>query len=59
VLERIIKASCREDVVVVNPFCGRDTTWVVAEKLGRESIGIDISIKVYCPRARDIISSYM
>jgi len=44
-LERIIKASCPEDGIVLDPFCGCATTCIAAEILGREWIGIDISPK--------------
>jgi site-specific DNA-methyltransferase (adenine-specific) len=40
-LERIIKASSNEGDVVLDPFCG--TAVVVAEKLKRKWIGIDIT----------------
>ncbi len=46
-LERIIKASCPEDGIVLDPFCGCATTCVAAEKLSRKWIGIDISLKAY------------
>ncbi len=42
-LERIIKANCPEDGIVLDPFCGCATTCVAAEKLKRRWIGIDIS----------------
>ncbi len=42
-LERIIKASSNEGDVVLDPFCGCGTTVVVAERLERKWIGIDIS----------------
>lgn len=44
-LERIIKASCPEDGIVLDPFCGCATTCIAAEILGRKWIGIDISSK--------------
>ena len=44
-LERIIKASCPPDGVVLDPFCGCATTCVMADALDREWIGIDISSK--------------
>lgn len=44
-LERIIKASCPEDGIVLDPFCGCATTCIAAEYLGRQWIGIDISPK--------------
>jgi DNA modification methylase len=43
VLERIIKASSRPGDVVLDPFCGCGTTIAVAERLGRQWIGVDIS----------------
>ncbi len=44
-LERIIKTSCPEDGIVLDPFCGCATTCVAAEKLSKAWIGIDISTK--------------
>ena len=46
-LERIIKASSNEGDIVLDPFCGCATTCVAAEKLNRQWIGIDVSIKAY------------
>ena len=40
-LKRIIKASCPEDGVVLDPFCGSGTTLLVAKLLKRKWIGID------------------
>ena len=40
--ERIVKASTNDDDVVLDPFCGCATTCVVAERLGRQWVGIDI-----------------
>lgn len=40
-LERIIKASTREDALVLDPFMGSGTTGVAAVKLGRRFVGID------------------
>ena len=42
-LERIIKASSNSGDVVLDPFCGCGTTIVVAERLNRRWIGIDIT----------------
>ena len=42
-LDRIIKSSCPEDGVVLDPFCGCGTTIAAAEELGRKWIGIDIT----------------
>jgi len=41
-LERIIKASSNEGDLVLDPFCGCGTTVIVASKLNRQFIGIDI-----------------
>ena len=41
--ERIIKASSKEENVVLDPFAGCATTCVAAERLGRHWIGIDIN----------------
>lgn len=42
-LERILSASSNEGDVVLDPFCGCGTTISVAERMGRQWIGIDIS----------------
>ena len=42
-LEPIISASCPEDGLILDPFCGCGTTVHAAEKLNRRWIGIDIS----------------
>ncbi|MBE8232937.1 MAG: hypothetical protein HAW67_04320 [Endozoicomonadaceae bacterium] len=46
-LERIIMASSNEGDIVLDPFCGCATTCVAAEKLKRQWIGTDISVKAY------------
>jgi len=43
ILERIIKSSCPENGIVLDPFCGCGTTIAVAQKLNRRWIGIDIT----------------
>jgi adenine specific DNA methylase Mod len=43
-LERVIEASSNKDDIVLDPFCGCGTTVEAAEKLGRQWIGIDVSI---------------
>ncbi len=53
-LDRIIKASSNPDDIVLDPFCGCGTTVSVAEKLGRQWIGIDIT-----PLAINIIKHRM
>lgn len=42
-LEKIIRASSDEGDVVLDPFCGCGTAVVVAERLKRRWVGIDIS----------------
>ena len=42
-LERIIKASSKENNIVLDAFCGCGTTLAVAKRLNRKFIGIDIS----------------
>ncbi len=42
-LERILTSCSREGDVVLDPFCGCGTAVVVAEKMRRQWIGIDIS----------------
>lgn len=46
-IERIIKASSNKGDMVLDPFCGCATTCVAAEKLGRQWMGIDISVTAY------------
>ena len=46
-----IKAGCPKDGVVLDPFCGAGTALVVAKKLGRNYIGIDLK-EDYCEMAR-------
>lgn len=38
-----ILATCPEDGIVLDPFCGTGTTLLVAKNLNRKSIGIDIA----------------
>jgi len=42
-LERIIKASCPENGVVFDPFCGCGTSIMAAQRMGYPWIGIDIT----------------
>jgi hypothetical protein len=42
-LERIIKASSNDGVVILDPFCGCGTAVHAAQKLHRQWIGIDIT----------------
>ena len=46
-LERIISASSNKGDVVLDPFCGCATTCVAAERLDRQWIGVDVSIKAF------------
>ena len=46
-LERIVKASSNEGDMVLDPFCGCATTCDASERLGRQWVGIDISLKAY------------
>jgi len=38
-----ILATCPKDGIVLDPFCGTGTTMLVAFRLGRKSVGIDVS----------------
>jgi site-specific DNA-methyltransferase (adenine-specific) len=42
-LERIIRAATHDASAVLDPMCGSGTTVVVAARLGRPAIGIDVS----------------
>ncbi len=42
-LERILRASCNEGDIVLDPFCGCGTSITVAERLHRRWIGLDIT----------------
>lgn len=42
-LERIIKASCPENGIVLDPFAGSSTACIASEKLQRKWIGIDLN----------------
>lgn len=48
-LERIIKASSNLGDLVLDPFCGCGTTSIVARKLDRDCIGIDIDTSLREP----------
>jgi len=49
-LKRIISASCPEDGIVLDPFCGCATTCIAADLLDKRWIGIDIS-----PKAAELV----
>jgi DNA modification methylase len=42
-VERILKAGCPQNGVVLDPFMGSGTTALVARRLGRRSIGIELN----------------
>lgn len=46
-LDRIIRASSNPGDMVLDPFYGCATTCVAAERLDRQWIGVDISVKAY------------
>ena len=48
-----ILATCPEEGVVLDPFCGTGTTLLAARNLGRKSIGIDICAE-YLPARRSL-----
>jgi DNA modification methylase len=56
-LDRIIRASSRENDIVLDAFCGCGTALVAAHRLKRQWIGIDISptaCRVMAKRLRDV-----
>ncbi len=55
-VETCIRASCPATGVVLDPFSGSGTTAVVAQRLGRDFIGIDC-VAEYCRMARRRIRS--
>ncbi len=46
-LERIVEAGSEQGAMILDPFCGCATTCVAAERLERQWIGINISVKAY------------
>jgi len=53
--EMVILSGCPKGGIVLDPFCGSGTALMVAKKLGRKYIGIDISER-YCEMARERLS---
>jgi site-specific DNA-methyltransferase (adenine-specific) len=51
-VETPILAGCPPGGIVCDPFCGTATTGVVATKMGRNFLGIDIK-EEYCEIARE------
>jgi site-specific DNA-methyltransferase (adenine-specific) len=47
-IAKLILASCPENGIVLDPFLGSGTTSVVAKKLGRKYIGIEINEEYCC-----------
>lgn len=59
-LDRIIRASTDEHALVLDPFCGSGTTGVVAARLGRRFVGIDLVtsyLELAVARLRDEFSA--
>lgn len=50
-VELCIRAGCPQAGIVLDPFCGSGTTALVAQKLGRNFLGIDNNHQ-YCDMAR-------
>lgn len=53
-----ILATCPEGGIVLDPFAGTGTTMVVAKRLGRKSVGLELSkeyIEIAIDRCNDII----
>jgi site-specific DNA-methyltransferase (adenine-specific) len=47
-IAKLILASCPENGVVLDPFLGSGTTSVVAKKLGRKYVGIEVNEEYCC-----------
>ncbi len=56
ITREIIKRHCREEGIVLDPFCGVGTTCVAAKELGRRYIGIEINPD-YCVMAEERLRS--
>jgi site-specific DNA-methyltransferase (adenine-specific) len=54
-IAKLILASCPQNGVVLDPFLGSGTTCVVAKKLGRDFVGIEIN-EEYCCLAQKRLS---
>jgi len=50
-----ILSSCPPDGLVFDPMCGKGTALLVAKRLGRRYIGIEI-VKAYCEMAQKILA---
>jgi site-specific DNA-methyltransferase (adenine-specific) len=47
IIERIVKASCPPDGVVLDPFMGTGTSAVAAQRCGRQFVGFELNAE-YC-----------
>lgn len=56
VIEQIINSCLDEKSIVLDPFCGSGTTLVVAKRLGRQFIGIELN-EEYCKIAQNRINA--
>lgn len=58
-----IKAGCPKDGIVLDPFAGAGTTLLVANKLGRNAVGIEISEdyahNILAPRLRNDLGMFL
>ena len=57
-VETCIQAGCPVDGLVLDPFSGSGTTAVVAQRLGRDYLGIDC-VADYCAMARQRLDSQL
>ncbi|MBI5417031.1 site-specific DNA-methyltransferase [Candidatus Poribacteria bacterium] len=51
-----IKSSCPQNGIVLDPFCGSGTTCLVAKRLNRNYIGVDLNPE-YCAMAEERIKN--
>ncbi len=55
-VENCLRAGCPEQGTVLDPFFGAGTTGIVAQRLGRDYIGIDCNPD-YCQMAKERIAT--
>ena len=61
-VERMMKAGCPKDGIVLDPFMGSGTTAVVAKKLGRNFTGFELNpeyLKIANERLYDEIGMFL